>query len=179
MTDENFFTALNTRVDKNRSRYGGYLVHIGVVVMFIGFGGKAFTTEKELPLSPGDSVTLKGYTFTMKDFSLEQRVNHEAKVVTLDVTRNDRFITSMRPEKRFYRMPDTPPNTEVAIYTKLSEDLYAILGDVDLTTGNAVIKIMINPLTSMVWAGGWILVLGTLVAIWPSRVERRMKDKKA
>ena len=176
---ESAFTAFRTMVDKNRSRYGGYIVHLGILCLFIGFAGKAFTVEKDLTLNDGESVFLKGYVFTLDQHHLAERSNHVAKIIDLSVTLNDRPVTVLRPEKRFYTDQDNQPNSEVAIYSRPLEDLYAILGDVDLETGTAVMKIMINPLVQMVWLGGIIMVVGTLVTLWPSRTDRQIRKRLA
>ena len=176
---ENPWTAFSSLIDKNRSRYGGYIVHFGILIMFIGFAGKAFTVEQELTMQAGDTVEMKGYTFTMDRHYFEERPNHVAKIIDLTVRSGDDFITRLSPEKRFYTDQDNQPNSEVGIYSRPTEDLYAILGDVDSETEIAVLKIMINPLVQMVWIGSIILVLGTLVAVWPSSLDRKLEVKLA
>ena len=73
-------------VDKNRSRYGGYIVHIGILLMFIGFAGKAFTVEKDVSLRVGESQELGSYTFTLDNFSTQERPTHTAFVANLSVS---------------------------------------------------------------------------------------------
>ncbi len=126
-------------------------------------------------MQAGDTVEMKDYTFTMERHYLQERANHVAKIIDLTVRRGDRVITLLSPEKRFYTDQDSQPNTEVDIYTTPLEDLYAILGDVDIETEIAVVKIMINPLVQMVWIGSIILVLGTLIAVWPSSLDRKLE----
>jgi cytochrome c-type biogenesis protein CcmF len=178
-TGESVLTALRNIVDRNRSRYGGYIVHLGIIVMFIGFAGKAFTVEQDLTLNDGEQAQLGGYTFTMERHYTAERSNHSAKVIDLKVNRGDRFITILKPEKRFYTDQNNQPNSEVAIYSRPLRDLYAILGDVDLSSGTAVLKIMINPLVQLVWWGGLIMVAGTIVVLLPSAAERKLKARLA
>ncbi len=178
-TGESALTAVRNIVDRNRSRYGGYIVHLGIIVMFIGFAGKAFTVEQDLTLNDGEQAQLGGYTFTMERHYTAERPNHFAKVIDLNVSRGDRFITVLKPEKRFYTDQNNQPNSEVAIYSRALRDLYAILGDVDLSSGTAVLKIMINPLVQLVWWGGIIMVAGTIVVLLPSAAERKLKAKLA
>jgi len=170
--------AFITMVDKNRSRYGGYIVHLGVLFMFVGFFGKVFTVEQDFVLKDGESMHLKDYVFTLERHYTESRSNHDAMIVDLAVSKHDKPVTILRPEKRFYTAQNQA-NTEVGIYSRPLEDLYAILGDVNQESGSAVLKIMINPLVQMIWLGGMIMVLGTLVAIWPSRTDRKLKGKLA
>ena len=178
-TGESVLTALRNMVDRNRSRYGGYIVHMGIIVMFIGFAGKAFTIERDLTLNDGEHAQLGGYTFTMERHYTVERSNHLAKIIDLKVSRGDQFITVLKPEKRFYTDQDNQPNSEIGIYSRPLRDLYAILGDVDVNSGTAVLKIMINPLVQLVWWGGMIMVIGTIVVLLPSAAERKLKARMA
>ncbi|MCH7938452.1 MAG: hypothetical protein IID13_01755, partial [Candidatus Marinimicrobia bacterium] len=108
-----------------------------------------------------------------------ERSNHRAKIIDLKVSRGDRFITVLKPEKRFYTDQNNQPNSEVGIYSRPLRDLYAILGDVDVSSGTAVLKIMINPLVQLVWWGGLIMVIGTIVVLLPSSAERKLKARMA
>ncbi len=178
-TGESVLTAVRNIVDRNRSRYGGYIVHLGIIVMFIGFAGKAFTVEQDLTLNDGEQTQLGGYTFTMERHYTVERPNHLAKVIDLNVSRGEGFITILKPEKRFYTDQNDQPNSEVAIYSRPLRDLYAILGDVDVSSGTAVLKIMINPLVQLVWWGGLIMVVGTIVVLLPSAAERKLRARLA
>ncbi len=173
---EGMLTALLNMVDKNRSRYGGYTVHLGILIMFIGFTGKAFTVEQDMTLREGEKTQLKDYVFTLQHHYIEKRPNHIAKVIDLTVAKDEHIIATLSPEKRFYTDSDQP-NTEVAIFSHGLIDLYAILGDFDQETGVAVLKIMINPLVQLIWLGGIIMVLGTIIAILPSRADRKLQEK--
>ncbi|UCD38230.1 MAG: heme lyase CcmF/NrfE family subunit [Fidelibacterota bacterium] len=174
---ESVLVALRNMVDKNRSRYGGYTVHLGILFMFVGFAGKAFTVEQDMTLKPGESAYLKGYIFTLDRHYQVERSNHVALVADISVSRHDKPVTVLKPEKRAYTDQNDQPNSEVAIYSRPLEDLYAVVGGVNAESNGVVLKIMVNPLVQMVWLGGIILVLGTLVAIWPSRTDRRLKEK--
>ena len=162
-------------VDKNRSRYGGYIVHIGILLMFIGFAGKAFTVEKDVSLRVGESQELGSYTFTLDNFSTQERPTHTAFVANLSVTREDKLVTKLQPERRIYANFEDTPNTEVAIYSRPLQDIYAIVGGMNPDTEKIVLKIMLNPLVQMVWIGGLVMVIGTLITIRPSKAERKLK----
>ena len=172
---ESPLTALKIMVSKNRSRYGGYVVHLGIVFMFIGFTGHAFDKEKEFSLKVGEKDHVAGYEFELIQLSESERPNHYAWISDLRVTKhNGEFVTNLRPEKRvyFHRNPDVnrrQPHSELDIYSKLNKDIYSIFSAVDTENGVAFIKIMVNPLVRWVWIGGCILVFGTLIALWPRR----------
>ena len=172
---ESLFTALKMMVSKNRSRYGGYVVHLGIVFMFIGFTGHAFDKEKEFSLKVGETDHVAGYEFELIQLSESERPNHYAWISDLRVTKqNGEFVTNLHPEKRvyFHRNPDVnrrQPHSELDIYSTLNKDIYSIFSAVDTENGVAFIKIMVNPLVRWVWIGGFILVFGTLIALWPRR----------
>ena len=176
---ESTLTAFRNMVDRNRSRYGGYIVHLGILFMFVGFLGKAFSVEQDLSLKVGGSANLKGYTFTLDRQYTEVRPNHTAFIVDVSVTRNDKHVTILRPEKRIYTDQNDQPNSEVAIYSRPLEDLYILVGGIDTESGSVVLKIMVNPLVQMIWLGGMILIIGTIVAILPSWTDRKLREKLA
>ncbi|MCH7575189.1 MAG: heme lyase CcmF/NrfE family subunit [Candidatus Marinimicrobia bacterium] len=179
MTGEGTWTALLSMVDKNRTRYGGYIVHIGILLMFIGFAGRAFTKEQDVSLGKGESMVLGGYTFTLDNFYTQQRPTHTAFVADVAVTREHKPVTMLHPERRIYANFEETPNTEVAIYSRPLQDIYAIVGGMNPDTQKIVLKIMLNPLVQMVWIGGFIMMLGTLVTIRPSRAERKLRAAEA
>ena len=173
--NESIITALIKMVSKNRSRYGGYVVHLGIVFMFVGFTGHAFDQEKEFSLKVGESNYVAGYNFKLIQMSETERPNHYAWISDLRVTNDEgKFVTNLHPEKRiyFHRNPDPnrrQPHSELDIYTTMNRDIYSIFSDVDSENSVAFIKIMVNPLVQWVWLGGYILVFGTIVALWPRK----------
>lgn len=175
---ESVFVALGKMIGKNRSRYGGYIAHLGIVLMFVGFTGHAFDREKEFGLQVGNKDHVGSYYVELKKMSEEERPNHYAFIADLRVTDlNDRFVTNLYPEKRiyFHRSPDPnrrQPHSELDIYSTLNKDIYSVFTGVDAEKGIAYLKIMINPLVSWVWIGGYILVAGTLVSLWPRRRKK-------
>ena len=173
--NESIFTALRRMVSKNRSRYGGYVVHLGIVFMFVGFTGHAFDKEKEFSLKKGETEYVAGYEFQLINISEAERPNHYAWISELRVIDNKgRFITNLLPEKRiyFHKNPDVnrrQPHSELDIHSTLNKDIYAIFSAIDNENGIAFLKIMINPLVHWVWIGGYILIFGTLIALWPRK----------
>jgi len=175
---ESSFVAFRTMVRKNRSRYGGYFVHLGIVLMFIGFTGQAFNLKKEFGLGINDREHVGDINFELKQLREEERPNHYAWIAELLVTEKDgNNITTLRPEKRiyFHRDPNPDrrqPHSELDIHTTLKGDIYSVFSSIDTDNGIAFFQIMINPLVQFVWYGGYILVLGTLIALWPSKREK-------
>ena len=149
---ESIFVALKTIISKNRSRYGGYIVHLGIVLMFIGFTGHAFDREKEFSLQLGQSDHVAGYEFELINLSESERPNHYAWISELKVSDNQgTFVTNLFPEKRvyFHKNPDInrrQPHSELDIYSTLNKDIYSIFSAIDNEKGIAFLKIMINPL---------------------------------
>ncbi len=157
---------------KNRSRYGGYVVHLGVVMMFVGFTGKAFDQEADVSIRPGDVQTFGVYDVAYTNYWLETpesnprtRPNHAAKIAQLEIQKNGQPFTEFLVEKRFYTDQNNQPQSEVSVKSTLLEDFYVIMGGMDTNTGEATMKIRINPMVSWVWIGTLVIILGTLVSL--------------
>jgi len=173
MLGENPATALLRLISKNRRRYGGYIIHIGVVMMFLGITGtSAFKEEKQITLKPGESFTMGGDTLRYDGVTAHETTHIAYLTASIAVFRNGLQIDTLRPEKRFYKKPQQP-TTEVAIRSRPSADLYLVLGSYDEASKMATIQAYINPLVSWLWWGGVVLVIGTAVTIVPSRAPAR------
>ena len=172
--NENVLSAFLTIIKKNRSRYGGYFVHIGIVVMFIGFTGQAFNLKKEFGLSVGEQNHLGDVNLKLVKLWSEERPNHFSWIAELLVSSSDgNIITALRPEKRIYfHLDPNPdrrqPHSELDIYSTFNRDIYSVFSSVDTENNIAFFQIMINPLVRLVWYGAYILVFGTIIALWPS-----------
>ena len=178
--DESPFAAFLKMISKNRSRYGGYIVHIGIVFMFVGFIGKAFDEDKEWTMSVGDQVQLAGYDILLADLKEEERPNHYAWIATLDVIKEGKDVVSLTPEKRiyFHRNPNPDrrqPHSELSLHSTWREDVYSVFGGIDPENELLTIKIMVNRLVRFVWLGGYFLLFGTVIALWPSRASGKGK----
>lgn len=173
--NEIIFVSLFKMIEKNRSRYGGYIVHLGIVLMFVGFTGHAFDKEKEFGIEVGGIEEVGNYKFQLSRMYEEERPNHYAWITDLRVTDlSDNFITNLRPEKRvyFHKNPDInkrQPHSELDIYSTINKDIYSIFSSVSSDNNIAFVKIMINPLVKWVWIGGYILAFGTIIALWPRK----------
>ena len=173
MVGESVGLAFVRLISKNRRRYGGYIVHLGVIMIFVAITGtSAFRQERQVTLNPGEDFTLGDYTLRYN--GLEERdTPHVAYLMAnIDVQEDGRTVDTLRPEKRFYKKQEQP-TTEVAIRSTLGSDLYLVLGSYDQETGMATILAYLNPLISFLYWGGLMLVIGTAVVIWPPRAVAR------
>jgi len=171
MMGENPLTALAHLIGKNRRRYGGYIVHIGMVMMFLAITGtSAFKEEKQITVKPGESFQMGGYTLRYDGVTPSETPHVAYLRANIAVLEGGRQIDTLRPEKRFYKKPQQP-TTEVAIRSTLGADLYLVLGSYDDPTKMATIQAYVNPLVSFLWWGGIVLAIGTGVTVWPTRVR--------
>ena len=168
MTGESYARSLVNMTLKNKSRFGGYIVHLGIVFYFIGFTGNAFNVEVERTLNPGESLQAGVFSFVYNDYQQIQRPNHNAQIVELEVLKNGKSYGMLYPEKRLY-FRSSQPNTEVDIIQTWREDLYATLAGITSEQGAATIRIYVNPLVRWIWIGGAILAFGTIIAMLPTR----------
>ena len=168
--------AFGRLVARNRRRYGGYLVHAGVLIYFVAFSGMAFKREIEATLKPGDSATLASpfghtYTFTHVGVSQFEALNRIVSAATVQVARDGEPQGLMSSEKRqhvdSFRRPTFEPSTEVGIRSSLQEDVYITYAGSVGGTEEAVYRFTINPLVWWVWFGGFVLAFGGLVTMWP------------
>src|SRR6059036_3694296 len=175
-------------LSRNRRRYGGYIVHVAIVLLFVAFAGMAFKTETQATLRPGETATLQGpdgyvYTFTHLGISQYNALNRQVTAALVDVRRNGKAIGRLRTEKRQHvdalGNPTFEPSTEVGIMSGLRVDLYAVLAGLVNGTEEAVFRFTINPLVWWVWFGGLVLVIGGLIVLWPGGVVVAVKGSKA
>jgi cytochrome c-type biogenesis protein CcmF len=172
---ENFAQALYNLTMRNTRRYGGYVVHLGIVLLFIGLAGLAFKTEAKGLMQEGDLLRVKNYLLRCDGLATGDTPNYEYTRALITVTKDGHAFTSMHPEKRFYKASQQP-TSYVSIHPTLAEDLYVVLSGLDQDSGKAVIEVFVNPLVVWVWIGGVVVFLGTLLALVPSRVEREMAE---
>jgi len=177
MTGEKAPQALNLLVGKNKRRYGGYIVHFGMVLIFFGFvGSGSFQFEEQVYLRENESVDLRHYNLVFSGLSSEEIDGYESVYADLKVYKNGKFVTTIKPEKRFYPRQEQP-NTEVEIYSTFMEDLYVVLAGWD--DNGATIKAYVNPLVRWIWIGGLVIIFGTAIAIAPDRTFGRLRRKKS
>ena len=172
----NFIHSLGKMFLSNRHKNGGYIVHIGIVLLFIGFIGRAFEVEKEFSLSPGEQIYFSNYVFKLNSIKSEARDNHYAFLSEIDVidSSTNQLLVNLKPEKRIYFYWNSDPekrqpHSELDIYSTIQKDIYSIFSGYDAQKNIGYFKIMINPLVNWVWIGGVLMVIGSLFAFWPSR----------
>lgn len=186
---EGYATAFIHLVGRNRRRWGGYIVHVGIVLIFTAFAGRAFEVEVRKALNPGETVSVASpfghvYTLIYEGISSSREQNFDRWVALMTVERNGSPVGSMSTERRFYRV-NRQMVTEVGIRSTPAEDLYVILADVEDFEGivtndpdaqRIVVQVMVNPLVPWIWYGGVIITIGSLIALWPAaEVVRRRR----
>ncbi|MBI3913019.1 MAG: heme lyase CcmF/NrfE family subunit [Chloroflexi bacterium] len=168
--NENALVALLNLVQKNRRRYGGYVVHIGIVLAVIGITGSTlYQREQQYNFKPGETISFEQYTLTFEGLQMTPAANRDIIAARLKVTENGNPIGTLTPSKDYYRAADQN-TTEVAIRSTLREDLYLILAGWT-NDGTATIKIVINPLVTWLWIGFGVFICGTIIAALPDPRE--------
>ncbi|MCA9593606.1 MAG: heme lyase CcmF/NrfE family subunit [Myxococcales bacterium] len=170
---ENPLTALIRLVDKSRRRYGGYIVHIGIVLMFLGFTGRAWTIDHEVSMAPGDTTDVGEYKLTYAGPRMEADPAKRMVFADMDVTRNGKEMGRVSPAKFIYTRSPNMPTTEVAMMRNFKDDLYVVVGMVSPQTKRATFQIHVNPLVNWIWAGLLVLIMGAGVSLWPELEEKR------
>jgi cytochrome c-type biogenesis protein CcmF len=167
--------ALSRVVGKNRRRYGGYIIHVGIVAIFFGIAGSsAFQIEEQKTLAEGQEMPVGDYVLRYDGIQTQEDGHLSKLAAVVTVFEDGQQIATMRPEKRFYKKPQQP-TTEIAQRVTLSEDLYLVLGSFDPETKLITLLAYVNPLVVWIWLGGLIMALGTVVAVWPAVSERDVR----
>ncbi|MGQ9629055.1 MAG: heme lyase CcmF/NrfE family subunit [bacterium] len=179
MASENYLVALARLIWRNKRRYGGYIVHVGMVLIFLGItGSSAFKVEREVHLSRGESVELRDYTIAYESLVQYPTANKEVVAATLSVYRGGRRLGSLSPAIETYKHEEEHTTSEVAIRSTLKEDLYAILAGYEPDGSAATFKLIVSPLVAWIWIGGAVLSLGTVIVMLPDRRERERLQVK-
>jgi cytochrome c-type biogenesis protein CcmF len=150
-----------------RRRYGGYIVHMGIVLMFLGFTGKSWTIDRETTIKQGESYQVE--RLTIKYVGPRMEVDNTKRMVFADVKvyEDGKEVGKLSPAKFIYKkMPDSP-TTEVAMFHSIRDDLYLVVGSINPETKVASLQIHLNPLVGWIWFGCLILIFGSFVCMWP------------
>ncbi len=165
--------ALASIVSRNRRRYGGYIVHIGVAVLFVGLAGSsAFASQGDFSLQRGEIGEVDGYQFRYEEASRGADEHAGTVSVKLGVFKDGDRIGTMDPSVRFF-FADEQRSTEVAVDSGPTRDLYIVLAGLT-EDGTARFSVFVNPLVSWIWTSCLLIVIGGLIGIWPSGVMRRV-----
>ena len=153
----------------NRPRYGGYVVHLAVVVLGVGIVGSSFYgTQRDVLLSPGETATVEGYDVTYRDSRTVQQPDRRESYYTLDVSRNGQPVTTLEAERTFYPEFNISA-TRAGIRSTPVEDLYVVPSEAREGDPSIGFRIFVNPLVWWMWLAGPIMIVGTTIALWPTR----------
>jgi cytochrome c-type biogenesis protein CcmF len=162
--------ALGQLFIRNRRRYGGFIVHLGVALLAIGIASSsAFQVEEEQMLKKGETLEAGSYQVRFDRLTGSEAATHVKVHGIFTIFNDNHEVGQMRPALRFYQRQQEPIS-EVDYWIGFKEDLYVILGSFDRDGGWAVVKVLVNPMVSWIWIGGAIMALGTLIAMVPSRL---------
>jgi cytochrome c-type biogenesis protein CcmF len=175
---EGVLSALLNLVAKNRRRYGGYIVHLGIVGMFIGFVGSAWNLEREVTLVPGQTHAIGDFKLEYlgtrmcpgnPKCSPEEQADLNKRMLFADfhVTRAGNDLGLIHPAKFFYAKNPDGPTTEVSLLQSMRQDLYTVIGTIDPTSKRGTFRFHVNPLVMWIWCGGIVLIFGACISLWP------------
>ncbi|MBM3750637.1 MAG: heme lyase CcmF/NrfE family subunit [Acidimicrobiia bacterium] len=163
------FTAMIGLFARSRRRYAGYIVHLGIVLIFFGFAGNGFKLEEQINLEPGQEVAIGDYV--VKYDALKVTNDAQKQMITghTTVTKEGAALGGMYPARWFFNGREDEPTTEVAIRRGFADDLYIVLAGYELETQRATFEVTVNPLVNWVWFGFGILGIGTILSLLPER----------
>jgi len=172
-TGESAAGAFWSLVDRNKRRYGGFVVHLGVILIIVGItGSSAFKKESTAVLARGESFSVGRFTLTFEDMVSRDTPNHEFLGARLAIAAGGRQVGTLLPGQNFYKAGQNP-SSEVDIRSTLREDLYLLMTGFDPQAGRVTVKAYLNPLIAWIWIGGGVLILGSWWAMIPDLRERR------
>jgi len=154
---------------RNTRRYGGYLVHMGIVLMFIGFSGAPFKREVVADIQKGHDLQVGAYTLRLLEIHQGDTPNYQWESALLGVSKGGDQLGTLEPARRYYKATGES-NAEVALRTRLNEDLYINYSNRDGDT--VTLQAYVSPLVTWIWVGAIVLICGTLIALVPSKVAR-------
>jgi cytochrome c-type biogenesis protein CcmF len=172
MVAESVPAAMVNLIAKNNRRYGGYVIHLGVVLAFTGIVASAFfKTEVKKSVKQGDTFQVGAYDLEYLGLETSETPHVETVRARVEVRLNGKPIAMMEPAKLFYKRLQQPA-TAVAIRSTPAADLYVVLAGIDDQSGLATFQVFLTPLVFWLWAGGLIMALGTVIVMWPNVRER-------
>ena len=168
-TGSDLFTSLIGLFARSRRRYGGYVVHLGIVLIFLGFAGNGFKREEQVELKPGQQVAVARYVVLFKTLSVTNDARKQMVTAHVEISRDGTSLGQMYPARWFFRNRDEEPTTEVAIRRSFADDLYVNLAGYDVQTMKAILQVTVNPLVNWIWFGIGVMILGTAICLLPER----------
>jgi cytochrome c-type biogenesis protein CcmF len=167
---ENLLSAAANLIMKNKRRYGGYVVHLSIAMIFIGFAGNAFNRETTQGLSRGEEMSIGAYTLKMTEYQEGQTPTYQYGRPTLDVFKDGKLVDILKPEKRFYKTSEQS-TTVVALHSNPKEDLYVVFSGTT-EDSKAEIAAHVNPLVFWIWFGAAIMMVGAVITLLPDKPGR-------
>jgi len=168
-TETDLFTALVGLFARSRRRYAGYVVHLGIVLVFLGFAGGAFERQETALLLPGQQVEVGRYQVRFDELTVTDDAQKQMVTAAVTVFRNGEPYGNLYPARWFFRGRESEPTTEVALHRSASDDLHLVLAGFEVGEGSASIQVTVNPLINWMWFGVGVMVLGTFIALLPER----------
>jgi cytochrome c-type biogenesis protein CcmF len=166
---EGVMRAMGGLLLRHNRRYGGFVVHLGVLFIVVGVtGSQAWSVQREATLQKGQAVELAGYKFQFDGLSAREAGNHFLVESTFTVTNGRMPARELKPAKKFYPQEQSPI-AHVDYHLGFVNDLYLVLGDFARDGSQATVKVQVNRLVSWIWIGGLVLTLGTVLAVLPER----------
>jgi cytochrome c-type biogenesis protein CcmF len=168
-TGSDILTAMIGLVVRSTRRYGGYIVHLGIVLMFVGFAGEAFKIDEQVLLKPGEQAKVGRYA--IRNDGVRVTDDGQKQMITghLTVFRDGKEIDKAYPGKWLYRKHEQEPVSDVAIRRSLAEDLYIVMPGFELQDQSVTLQVVVNPLVDWIWMGFGVLMFGTLLAMLPEQ----------
>jgi cytochrome c-type biogenesis protein CcmF len=166
-TGSDLLTAMIGLVARSHRRYGGYVVHLGIVLIFLGFAGEGYKQEAQVQLAPGQSVEVGGFTVTHQSVKVSDDGQKQMVTGHVALSRDGQSLGAMEPAKWFFRKREEEPTTEVAIRRGFWQDVYVVMAAYDVQQQTGQFHVVVNPLVNWIWAGFGILAFGTLIAMLP------------
>ncbi|MDY7033903.1 MAG: heme lyase CcmF/NrfE family subunit [Thermodesulfobacteriota bacterium] len=170
ITGEGYPKAFWNLMKGNKRRYGGYIIHTGIVFAFVAISGNVFNAEEQISLKKGETFNLSGYTLRYDGLSNFSTDNKQTVAATVTLFNAGHQVGVLIPEKSLYR-GQNQPTSDVAIHTTLKEDLYLILAGWD--KDQASFKVLLNPLVIWLWIGGGVMAFGTIIVLLPEGRKKR------
>jgi cytochrome c-type biogenesis protein CcmF len=166
-TGQGLFASMVQLTHRNTRRYGGYIVHFGVVVVMLGFAGVAFNQDKEQEMGYGDKMTIGNYELICRSYTQDDGPNYGSEWAILDIYQRGKKVDTLTPVRKFYKA-SRQASTEPSIRSTFGEDLYLVYEGLNDQTGRPIIKAHLNPMVIWIWIGALIMLIGTGLALVPN-----------
>jgi cytochrome c-type biogenesis protein CcmF len=177
--ETNLFAGIYQLTRRNMRRYGGYVVHFGLVLVVIGLAGAAFNKDQEQEMAKGDTLQIGHYTLVGQEYTEDENANYRSQAAMLDVYKDGKYLTRLNPEERLFKASGGQPVHIVANHSTLAEDLYVIYEGRNKQTDHPIIKAFLNPLVNWIWIGVLTIVFGTGMALVPNAAAVSIPVPKA